>query len=199
MFNDTYSILIPSPVVQNHNMPILDCTGNGQAYCRLPIRENGIAWNLDQNENFGQVFPQYFNTGDPAYKKYRGGSTVTSTLKHDEHFIVWMRTASLAHFRKLWGIIDIDIPGGTTVLVNINNAYNTYQFNGEKTVVLSTVEWIGGKNYFVGYSYIGVGITALLMGVIYLVLHVKYPRQLGDMEALSWRKQGLHIDSAIRR
>ena len=88
---------------------------------------------------------------------------------------------------------------GTTVLVNVNNAYNTYQFNGEKAVVLSTVEWIGGKNYFVGYSYIGVGITSLFMGLIYLILHVRYPRQLGDMEALSWRKKGLNIDSAVHK
>ena len=110
-----------------------------------------------------------------------------------------MRTATLSHFRKLWGVIDMDLPGGTTVLVNINNAYNTYQFNGEKAVVLSTVEWIGGKNYFVGYTYIGVGITSLLMGLIYLILHVKYPRQLGDMEALSWRKMGLNIDSAVHK
>lgn len=60
-----------------------------------------------------QVVPQNFNSGDPKYKGYRGGSTVTSTLKHDEHFIVWMRTASLSHFRKLWGVIDVDLPGGT--------------------------------------------------------------------------------------
>ena len=60
------------------------------------------------------MVPQHFNSGDPQYKGYRGGSTVTSTLKHDEHFIVWMRTASLSQFRKLWGVIDVDLPGGAS-------------------------------------------------------------------------------------
>ena len=123
MFNDTYTLKIPSPIVDVHAMPIANCTsGGGQAYCDVPVRETGIAWNLDQRENFGQVVPQNFNLGDPLFKGYRGGSTVRSTLKHDEHFIVWMRTATLSHFRKLWGVIDMDLPGGTTVLVNINNS-----------------------------------------------------------------------------
>ena len=32
----------------------------------------------------------------------------------NEHFIVWMRTASLSQFRKLWGVIDVDLPGGAS-------------------------------------------------------------------------------------
>ena len=31
----------------------------------------------------------------------------------DEHFIVWMRTAGLPSFRKLYGRIDTDLPAGT--------------------------------------------------------------------------------------
>jgi len=30
----------------------------------------------------------------------------------DPHFIVWMRTAGLPNFRKLYGKIDTDIPKG---------------------------------------------------------------------------------------
>jgi hypothetical protein len=31
----------------------------------------------------------------------------------NEHFIVWMRTAGLPTFRKLYGKIDQDLPAGT--------------------------------------------------------------------------------------
>ena len=37
-------------------IPIPNCaSGAGQAYCTVPVRERGIAWDLDQRENFGQV------------------------------------------------------------------------------------------------------------------------------------------------
>jgi len=33
-----------------------------------------------------------------------------------EHFIVWMRTAGLPNFRKLWGTITDDLPAGEYTL-----------------------------------------------------------------------------------
>jgi len=35
----------------------------------------------------------------------------------DEHLIVWMRTAGLPNFRKLWGKIDGALDAGTYQLV----------------------------------------------------------------------------------
>ena len=38
----------------------------------------------------------------------------------NEHFIVWMRTAGLPSFRKLYGRIDSDLPAGTELNFAIN-------------------------------------------------------------------------------
>jgi len=55
-------------------------------------------------------------------------------VKDDEHFIVWMRTAALPSFRKLWGRIESDISAGTTIHIDIENRYNSYRFGGKKKV-----------------------------------------------------------------
>ena len=43
-----------------------------------------------------------------------------------EHFIVWMRTAGLPNFRKLWGRID-NLPAGKYT-VYINNQFEVAPF-----------------------------------------------------------------------
>ena len=60
-----------------------------------------------------------------------------------EHFIVWMRTAGLPSFRKLYGVINQDLNPGTYSLAIANN-YAVTQFNGHKTFVLSTTNMLGG-------------------------------------------------------
>ncbi len=42
-------------------------------------------------------------------------------MQADQHFIVWMRTAALRNFRKLWGRIEQDIPAGATLTVLVQN------------------------------------------------------------------------------
>ena len=47
---------------------------------------------------------------------------LSNFMNHDilflliEHFIVWMRTAGLPNFRKLWGTITDDLPAGEYTL-----------------------------------------------------------------------------------
>ena len=73
----------------------------------------------------------------------------------DEHFIVWMRPAGLPNFRKLWGRIkDRDLEENSKVEVTIENNFDVSAFNGKKFLILSTVNAFGGKNSFLGISYI---------------------------------------------
>ena len=112
-------------------------------------------------------------------------------LKANEHFAVWMRTAVLPNFRRLWGKLGMDLPAGAVVRVNIQNRYNTYRFNGKKRIVLSTASWLGGRNDFLGTAYLAVGGFSMLSGFCFWLLMQRWPRMMGDLRLLSWNRNAL--------
>lgn len=91
----------------------------------------------------------------------------------DQHFIVWMRTAGLPTFRKLYDKVeDMPLqPGKHNITIWNNDAsgqkskylYPVHSFSGSKSIVLSTSSWIGGKNGFLGGAYLTVGIICLVL------------------------------------
>ena len=88
----------------------------------------------------------------------------------DEHFIVWMRPAGLPNFRKLWGRIDDrDLEAGTHVKVTIEDKFDVSSFNGEKYLILSTVNAFGGKNSFLGISYIVLGGISIILAIVFII------------------------------
>jgi hypothetical protein len=140
----------------------------------IPLKKEGIAWSSDVKSKFHNP---------PADAP---GVRVIADFE-DEDFIVWMRTAGLPNFKKLYRIIEQDLEKGTYE-VDIANNYPVSSFDGKKFIVLSTTSWIGGKNPFLGWAYIVVGIICFLQGIAFGLKHAISPRKLGDTKYLEWNK-----------
>lgn len=109
-FNDTYTIQRKA--------------ADEASFTEVKIRDKGIALPSDVRHRFGSQKGENFN---PTLTSTRGGNNLTNEqnqpiqLRQDERLIVWMRTAALPHFRKLWGIIDTDLAAGDTLTITVNN------------------------------------------------------------------------------
>eukprot|EP01042_Synura_sphagnicola_P002939 gene2939-3599_t len=98
----------------------------------------------------------------------------------NEHFIVWMRTAGLSNFRKLYGRIHSDFDKGDTITFRISNNFEVNSFDGTKSIVISTLGQFGGKNSFLGVSYIVVGAVSIMLAIVFILKAQYFPRELGD-------------------
>lgn len=123
----------------------------------VTIVQTGIAWESDLEYKFGNT---------PDWQKNQW-----IDMKN-EHFIVWMRTAGLPNFRKLWGRIEDGLKAGQYT-VTIDNNYDVSSFDGKKSFVLSTTNALGGKNYFLAICYIVVGALCIVFAIIFLVAFLK--------------------------
>ena len=143
-----------------HDWKIIDSFGD---ISNLKVDETNIAWKADKELKYKNV------------DKARQWIDMT-----DEHFIVWMRPAGLPNFRKLWGrITDTDLKAGSEIKVTIDNNFDVSSFNGKKYLILSTVNAFGGKNSFLGISYIVLGGISIILAVVFVIgynLHSKYKK-----------------------
>jgi len=156
---------------------------------------NGIAWPGEAKKYVSN--PGYSNLSQVApppnwHAKYGDhyNSTSYPDLANDQHFQNWMRTAGLPTFTKLYGRNDSSVlpKGRYQVIVDMN--FPVEGFGGTKSLVISTVSWIGGKNAFLGWAYVGAACLFVVLAIIGLVWHCIKPRRLGDMSLLSWNQPG---------
>ncbi|KAI9116281.1 hypothetical protein K1719_012448 [Acacia pycnantha] len=150
------------------------------------LNKKGISWKSDREHKFGKdVFPKNFQNSSLI-----GGARLNESipLSEQEDLIVWMRTAALPTFRKLYGRIEVDLNAGDQIHVTLKNYYNTYSFNGKKMLVLSTTTWLGGKNNFLGIAYLSIGGLCFFLAMAFTIIYFIKPRQLGDPSYLSWNR-----------
>lgn len=134
-------------------------------------------------DTYPTIIPKY--PYDPAFDCKNGEQYGVT----NEHFVVWMRTAGLPNFRKLYGKIDQDLEAGTTLTFDVVASFPVTAFGGKKFVVISTTSWFGGKNPFLGIAYITVGALCLCLSALFLIKHKMSPRKLGDTRYLVWKNR----------
>eukprot|EP01125_Pyxidicula_operculata_P001392 TRINITY_DN11284_c0_g1_i1.p1 TRINITY_DN11284_c0_g1~~TRINITY_DN11284_c0_g1_i1.p1 ORF type:complete len:307 (-),score=46.65 TRINITY_DN11284_c0_g1_i1:111-1031(-) len=137
----------------------------------VPLSTEGVAWKSDIDSKFNNP------------PKDTPGIRVIPDFE-DVDFVVWMRTAALPTFRKLYRVINTDLNGTYDIVVKYN--YNVSSFGGHKYVVLSTTSWLGGKNPFLGIAYMVVGAVCVLLGIIFALKHYINGRKQGDTSYLEW-------------
>jgi len=81
--------------------------------------------------------------------------------------MVWMRTAGFPNFQKPWGIVHNDLPPGNYSLSIVNN-YAIQLYGAHKSVVLTTVSALGGKNMFLPVALFVFGLLFVSAGVLFL-------------------------------
>lgn len=91
---------------------------------------------------------------------------------------MWMRAAGVSNFRKLFGRIDQQLINGTYIVNVTTNSfgkrlYDVSAFNGTKSLVLSTTNVMGGRNFFLAICYIVVGAICLVLAIIFFAAYMQ--------------------------
>lgn len=153
----------------------------------VPFDGKGIAWWTDYNIKYrnpsitplknafnGTVKPLFWPR--PAYELDPSDPANNGFINQD--FLVWMRTAALPDFRKLYrriteGDYTQGLPAGNYSLEIAYN-YPVVSFDGRKKVVFSNVSWMGGKNEFLGIAYLVIGSLCIVMSIVMLIVYAKF-------------------------
>lgn len=181
VFNDTFSLFLTP----------FDNTING--YRPYLLSETGISWPSDARKYGMQTYPDLSQIRPPpnwamAYPNGYSASSPPIDVSKDEHFQVWMRTAGLPNFRKLYAKNTGDDLQKGTYTVDIYMNYNVTSYGGTKSIVISTVSFMGGRNPFLGIAYVVVGVICVVLGLVFTARHLYKPRRLGDHTYLSWNQ-----------
>lgn len=165
--------------------------------------EKNIAWPGEKRKyvtkpgyNVSEIVPPPF-----WHDRFPNGYTDDNLpdLKTDEHFQNWMRIAGLPTFAKLWGRNDSMAlaPGRYQMTINLSECLLSVQrcsgavaevgaslsidfpvteYKGTKSIVISSAAWMGGKNPFLGWAYVGGSGLLLLLGFVVAVINCIKPR-----------------------
>jgi hypothetical protein len=187
LFNDTYTspvLLNPSgssesSQIYNFSSQGIAWPGEAKKYSSNPVGPGGYPdlSSIVPPPNWALQFPNNYTTDNPP-----------PDLRANEHFQNWMRTAGLPTFTKLYGRNDSDVMQKGTYQIIIGLNFPVQPYKGTKSIVISTVSWIGGKNPFLGWAYVAASAVFVLLAILGTARHLIKPRRLGDMSLLTWNR-----------
>ena len=143
--------------------------------------EKGIAWDVDREVRFVDKFKNENGTDTLPADLTRTGPRGTIPDLNNEHLMNWMRPAAFPTFKKLYAIINKDLKKGDKLTFDVYDTFDNEQYDGEKSLVLSTASWVGGQSYFLAYLYIAVGAFCFTMALLVFMKQLIWPRKLGNM------------------
>ncbi|KXJ91085.1 ligand-effect modulator 3 family [Microdochium bolleyi] len=180
MFNDTFS-----------NFTLLN-SNVGAPNETYDMTSRGIAWQSDKDLYGPTQLKDWANVLPPPewQVRYENGrysdAAPPPNLQEDEHFMVWMRTAGLPTFSKLYAKNEnAPMKKGDYSIAILDN-FRAENYAGTKSIVITTLSPMGGRNTFLGILWLVVGGFCILLAVIFLITNLIKPRKLGDHTYLSW-------------
>ncbi|KAJ5584100.1 uncharacterized protein N7459_003900 [Penicillium hispanicum] len=152
------------------------------------MTKKGIAWESDKALIQKTKYQPWQVVPPPNWGYYNGTYTSQNmpNLNEDEDFMVWMRTAGLPSFSKLSRRNDNQAMPKGSYQLNITDQFPVTEYDGTKSILISTRTVVGGKNPFMGIAYVVVGGVCVLLGALFTIAHLVRPRKLGDHTYLTW-------------
>nr|XP_020013195.1 cell cycle control protein 50C-like [Castor canadensis] len=171
MFNDT--------IILSYNL-------HTSIYIKVPMLKTELTWWTDkyvkfQNPSSSNLATKFAGTTKPPnwhkpiYELDMDDPGNNGFINDD--FIVWMRTAAFPTFKKLYRRlyrIHYFVEGLPAGNYSFNISYNfpVTKFQGEKSVVLSTMTWSGGSGLFLGLAYTVTGALTWLASFAMMAIHL---------------------------
>lgn len=159
---------------------------------KYELTEEGIAWASDKNR-FKKTQYSYKDIVPPPnwYKQYPKGynSTNVPDISKWYQFQNWMHTSGLPTFNKLALRNDDDALEEGIYEISIGLHFPVLPYNGHKYIYVSQRSVIGGKNIFLGVSWMVGGAVCFLLAISLLIINFIHPRKTGDVNLLSWNRE----------
>ncbi|ONH68676.1 Alkylphosphocholine resistance protein LEM3 [Cyberlindnera fabianii] len=153
------------------------------------MTNSGIAWATNKNRFKKTKYNASEVTPPPNWvKKFPNGYTEDNMpdISTWSEFQNWMQTPGLPKFSKMARRNDDDVLKAGTYQVTVGLHWPVDGFDGKKAIYLTTRSVIGGRNPFLGICWIVVGAICLILGLVFLIIHLVFPRKTGDVSRLSW-------------
>ena len=142
----------------------------------------------------GQFYYYYYPNDDTTYYLHEMYPSLISPLEGvtNEHFIVWMKSAALPTFRKLWGKVSraggssYNFKKGDVLTFYVQANYFVNSFKGSKALVLTTLNSLGMVNSNIGLAYLVCGCLCGFLGLLFTFVQLVMPRHVGSPEMFKW-------------